>query len=109
VPTLLARFGDGPGPLYGDAAVRASRGTGTGRGAYLDLAAREGAEIALPTASCPTHGAMVTGSFEDGERQFLKRPVPVDPKTPMAVALDMHSNLYDEIVAHATVVTGHRT
>lgn len=142
VPTPLARFGNGPGPLYGEAAVRAYRGTGTGLGAYLDLAAREGAEIVLPIAAgappsrpvedaayahitdtiltaaarggfdgimLDLHGAMVTESLEDGEGQFLKRLRAIDPKTPIAVALDMHANLYDEIIANATVVTGYRT
>jgi microcystin degradation protein MlrC len=142
VPTPLARFGGGPGPLYGEAAVRAYRGTGTGLGAYLDLAAREGAEIVLPIAagappSAPVedaaytaitdciceaaakggfdgvmldlHGAMVTQSLEDGEGQFLKRLRAILPETPIAVSLDMHANLYDEIVANATVVTGYRT
>src|ERR1700720_2767015 len=47
VPTPLARFG----PLYGEAAIRAFRGTGTGLGAYLDLAQRERAEIVLPIAA----------------------------------------------------------
>src|SRR6266567_580209 len=51
VPTPLARFGHGPGPLYGEAAVGAYRGTGSGLGAYLDLAEREGAEIVLPIAA----------------------------------------------------------
>src|SRR5271156_4230534 len=138
VPTPLARFG----PLYGEAAVRAYRGTGTGLGAYLDLAEREQAEFVLPIAAgaspsgpvedaayahitdtiCEAaacggfdgimldlHGAMVTASLEDGEGQFLKRLHAIDPQTPIAVALDMHANLYDEIVANATVVTGYRT
>jgi microcystin degradation protein MlrC len=138
VPTPLARFG----PLHGDAAVGAYRGTGTGLGAYLDLAAREGAEIVLPIAAgaspsgpveaaayahitdaiCEAaarggfdgimldlHGAMVTQSLEDGEGEFLKRLRAIDPKTPIAVALDMHANLYDAIIANATVVTGYRT
>jgi microcystin degradation protein MlrC len=142
VPTPLARFGNGPGPLYGEAAVQAYRGTATGLGAYLDLAAREGAEIVLPiAASAPPsspvedaayaeitdhicaaaadgrydgvmldlHGAMVTQSLEDGEGQFLKRLRAIVPETPIAVALDMHANLYDEIVANADVVTGYRT
>src|SRR5579872_1947202 len=51
VPTPLARFGTGPGPLYGDAATQAYRGTGSGLGAYLDLAAREKAEVVLPIAA----------------------------------------------------------
>src|SRR5277367_5588902 len=142
VPTPLARFGNGPGPLYGEAAVRAYRGTGTGLGAYLDLAAREGAEVVLPIAagappSSPVedtayahitdaiceavgcggfdgimldlHGAMVTESLEDGEGQFLRRLRTIDPVTPIAVSLDMHANLYDEVIANATVVTGYRT
>ena len=142
VPTPLARFGSGPGPLYGEAAVAAYRGTGTGLGAYLDLAAREGAQIVLPIAagappSSPVedaayaeitdricaavaeggfdgimldlHGAMVTQSLEDGEGQFLERLRAIAPTTPIAVALDMHANLYDEIIANATVVAGYRT
>src|SRR5882762_3184742 len=42
VPTPPARFGHGPGPLYGEAAIRAYCGTGTGLGAYLDLASAKG-------------------------------------------------------------------
>ncbi|HTV43760.1 MAG TPA: M81 family metallopeptidase [Stellaceae bacterium] len=142
VPTPLLRFGNGPGPLYGEAAIRAFRGTGTGLGAYLDLAERAGAEIVLPIAagappSAPVedaayaaitdticaavekgrfdgimldlHGAMVTESLEDGEGQLLKRLRAIAPQTPIAVALDMHANLYDEIIANATVVAGYRT
>jgi microcystin degradation protein MlrC len=138
VPTPLERFR----PLYSEAAVNAYRGTGTGLGAYLDLAAREGAEIVVPIAAgappsrpvedaayahitetilaaatqggfdgimLDLHGAMVTESLEDGEGQFLKRLRAIDPKTPIAVSLDMHANLYDEIIANATVVTGYRT
>ena len=138
VPTPLERFR----PLYGEGAIGAFRGTGTGLGAYLDLAEREGAEIVLPIAAgappsrpvedeayahitdtiCEAaarggfdgvmldlHGAMVTESLEDGEGQFLKRLRAIDPKTPIAVSLDMHANLYDEIIANATVVTGYRT
>src|SRR6201997_4814933 len=142
VPTPLARFGNGPGPLYGDAAIRAYRGTGTGLGAYLDLAAREGAEIVLPIAAgsppsgpvedaayaeitqriCTAasnghfdgilldlHGAMVTQSLEDGEGELLRQLRQIVPTTPIAVSLDMHANLYDAMIANATVVTGYRT
>src|SRR5689334_19145201 len=142
VPRPLARFGHGPGPLYGEAAIRAYRSTGSGLGAYLDLAAREKAEIVLPVAaSAPPsrpvedaayehiagmicdavakggydgmfldlHGAMVTESFEDGEGELLRRIRAIDPKTPIAVSLDMHANLYDAMIENATVVTGYRT
>src|SRR5271169_1379464 len=138
VPTPLARFG----PLYGEAAIRAYRGTGTGLGAYLDLTAREGTELVLPIAAgappsgpvedgayahitetiCEAaaaggfdgimldlHGALVTESLEDGEGEFLKRLRAIDPLTPIAVSLDMHANLYDAMIANATVVTGYRT
>jgi microcystin degradation protein MlrC len=147
VPTPLARFGPsssptGPGPLYGEAAIAAYRGTGSGIGAYLDLAASEGAEVVLPIAAgappsrpvddgafehiagviCDAvakggydgimldlHGAMVTESREDGEGELLRRIRAIDPVTPIAVALDMHANLYDAIIDNATVVTGYRT
>ena len=147
VPTPLARFGPsysdrGPGPLYGEAAIQAYRGTGSGLGAYLDLAEREKADIVLPiAASAPPsrpvedaayehiadiicdavakggydgmfldlHGAMVTESFEDGEGELLRRIRAIDPKTPIAVSLDMHANLYDAMIENATVVTGYRT
>src|SRR3984893_10523796 len=51
VPTPLGRFGHGPGPLYGEAAIQAYRGTGWGLGAYLDIAEREKAEVVLPIAA----------------------------------------------------------
>jgi microcystin degradation protein MlrC len=57
VPTPLSRFR----PLHREAAIRAYRGTGTGLGAYLDLAEREGAEIVLPIAA----GASPSGPVED--------------------------------------------
>src|ERR1051325_10781081 len=147
VPTPLARFGPssserGPGPLYGEAAIAAYRGTGSGLGAYLDLAAREGAEVVLPIAAgappsrpvedaafehiagtiCDAvgkggfdgimldlHGAMVTESLEDGEGELLRRIRAIDPQTPIAVAYDMHANLYEAMIANATVVGGYRT
>lgn len=55
------------------------------------------------------HGAMVTGTIEDGEGTLLKRLRDIDPVTPVAVTLDMHANMYDELVQHATVITGYHT
>ena len=142
VPTPLERFGHGPGPLYGEAAVSAYRGTGSGLGAYLDLAEREEAEIVLPIAAgaspsrpvddgayehiagiiCEAvtkggfdgimldlHGAMVTETIEDGEGELLRRIRAIDPHTPIAVAYDMHANLYPAMIENATVVAGYRT
>jgi microcystin degradation protein MlrC len=142
VPTPLERFGHGPGPLYSEAAIHAYRGTGSGLGAYLDLASREKAEIVLPIAAgaspsrpvddgayehiagtiCEAvakggfdgimldlHGAMVTESLEDGEGELLRRIRAIDPVTPIAVAYDMHANLYPSMIENATVVAGYRT
>jgi microcystin degradation protein MlrC len=142
VPTPLARFGHSPGPLYGEAAIAAFRGTGSGLGAYLDIAAREKAEVVLPIAAgappsrpvedsafehiadhiCEAvskggfdgimldlHGAMVTESFEDGEGELLRRMRALDATTPIAIAYDMHANLYEAMIANATVVSGYRT
>jgi microcystin degradation protein MlrC len=65
VPTPLARFGHGPGPLYGEAAIRAYRGTGSGLGAYLDLAVRERAEVVLPIAAgAPPSRPVEDAAFE---------------------------------------------
>lgn len=142
VPTPLARFGHAPGPLYGEAAIAAYRGTGSGIGAYLDIATREKAEVVLPIAAgappsrpvddaafehiaghiCEAvakggfdgifldlHGAMVTQSHEDGEGELLRRIRALDAKTPIAVAYDMHANLYPAMIENATVVSGYRT
>ncbi len=55
------------------------------------------------------HGAMVTESFDDGEGELLARLRRIAPKTPIAVALDMHSNLYPAIVGNADVIAGYQT
>lgn len=55
------------------------------------------------------HGAMVTDTIDDGEGTLLKRLREIDSSTPVAVTLDMHANLYDEIVEHATIITGYHT
>ena len=55
------------------------------------------------------HGAMVTQSFEDGEGELLRRIRAIAPETPIAVALDMHTNLYAGIVDRATVLAGFMT
>ena len=55
------------------------------------------------------HGAMVTRSHEDGEGELLRRIRAVAPDLPIAVSLDMHANLYDDIVRLADVVAGYHT
>lgn len=53
------------------------------------------------------HGAMVTHSVEDGEGELLRRIRSVAPQVPIAIALDMHANLYDDMVRLSTIVTGY--
>ncbi len=55
------------------------------------------------------HGAMVTRSHEDGEGELLRRIRAVAPLVPIGVALDMHANLYPDMVELATVVSGYHT
>jgi microcystin degradation protein MlrC len=55
------------------------------------------------------HGAMVTQSLEDGEGALLKRLRDENPGIPIAVGLDMHTNLYPAMVENATVIAGFHT
>ncbi len=55
------------------------------------------------------HGAMVTETREDGEGTLLKRLREENPGIPIGVGLDMHANLYPEIVDNTTVIAGFRT
>ena len=55
------------------------------------------------------HGAMVTQTYDDGEGELLRRIRTVAPKVPIALALDMHANLYPETVARADVIAGYQT
>jgi len=55
------------------------------------------------------HGAMVAEGVEDAEGNLLRRLREIDPDTPVGVTLDMHANIYDDIVRHATVITGFHT
>jgi len=55
------------------------------------------------------HGAMVTETYEDGEGELLKRIKNVFPDLAIAVPLDMHANIYDEMIQYADVITGYHT
>ncbi|KAG1246309.1 hypothetical protein G6F65_020752 [Rhizopus arrhizus] len=52
---------------------------------------------------------MVAEGVEDAEGDLLRRLREIDPKTPVAVTLDMHANIYDDIVDNATVISGFHT
>ncbi len=55
------------------------------------------------------HGAMVTRTYADGEGELLRRIRAVAPNVPIALALDMHANLYPETVARVDVIAGYQT
>ena len=69
----------------------------------------EAVEAGCDAAMLDLHGAMVTERLEDGEGELLKRVRAIAPGMPIAVALDMHANLYPEIMENATVVAGYQT
>jgi len=51
IDTPLASFGHGEGPRHGDEARAAFAGTNSPFAAFLDVAAREGAEVVTPIAA----------------------------------------------------------
>lgn len=55
------------------------------------------------------HGAMVAEHGDDGEGMLLQRIRALRPDLPIAVALDMHANLTEEMVSNCTVLAGFRT
>ena len=144
IPTPLSAFGRyGPqaGPVYGEDALHAYRGTRTPVGAYIDVAEEAGAELAFPIAAnatpggCPAdslidhaaeriigavksgcdalfldlHGGMVTESFDDPEGELLGRIRAAAPGLPIAVSFDFHTNLSQQTIDNATVITAYRT
>ncbi|MSQ11007.1 MAG: M81 family peptidase [Dehalococcoidia bacterium] len=142
VPTPLARFAAGrKHPTEGRDAYDAHKGTGTGVGAFIDLAEQADAEVVIPIAAnaapsgpvedaayeyvagrivdavaagCDAvlldlHGAMITQSLDDGEGELLRRLRAVNPRVPIAVALDMHTNLFPDMAARCTTLAGYQT
>ncbi|MDA1097948.1 MAG: M81 family metallopeptidase [Proteobacteria bacterium] len=142
VPTPIERFAKAqPLPYEGQEVYDAFKGTGSGVGAYIDLAEEAGAEMVFPIAAnappsgpvddeaykyitdkicaavaagCDAilldlHGAMVTQSTDDGEGALLTRLREIAPDVPMAVTLDMHTNMYSAIADNATVIAGYQT
>ncbi|MDQ2780066.1 MAG: M81 family metallopeptidase [Pseudomonadota bacterium] len=68
-------------------------------------AVRSGCELIL----LDLHGAMVTTQFDDAEGELLRRVRQAAPTTPIAVALDLHGNITQQMVAHADAIVGFKT
>jgi microcystin degradation protein MlrC len=93
IPTPLAAFGHGHGPLHGEDAKRALAGTNSPFAAFLDLAAREHAEAVTPVAaeSWPSNRAS-RDTFE-----ALVRPLEEAVRRGCdAVLLDLHGAMVIE-------------
>ena len=56
------------------------------------------------------HGAMVTETDEDGESQLLRAiREEVCPSVPIAVTLDLHANIFDEMAGLVQIAVSYRT
>jgi microcystin degradation protein MlrC len=55
------------------------------------------------------HGAMVSEETEDGEGTLLERIRNLAPELPIAVGLDLHTNLTQKMVDNCTVMVGYKT
>lgn len=99
VPILAAHAN--PGGPVGEAARQEI--TGAVRTLLAGAGALDGVFIAL-------HGAMVTETDQDGESQFLRevRAV-VGPDVPIAVTLDLHANVFDEMAEHVQIAVSYCT
>jgi microcystin degradation protein MlrC len=90
------------GPVDDDAYARMS-------GAIVDAVARAIEDGGCAAILLDLHGAMVTQSLEDAEGELLRRVRAIAPRTPLAVALDLHGNVTATMAAHADVVVGFKT
>ena len=79
--------------------------------AYKEIsdAIAEAVQAGCDAVMLDLHGAMVTESLEDGEGALMERLRSIAPEVPIAVALDMHTNLYPAITENATTLAGYQT
>jgi len=65
---------------------------------------------ALDAVYLDLHGAMVVEGFEDGEGELLRRVREITgPEKPVIVSLDLHANVTEAMVEHATAISIFRT
>jgi microcystin degradation protein MlrC len=68
-------------------------------------AAQEGCDALL----LDLHGAMVSEQTDDGEGTLLERLRRISPELPIAVALDLHTNLTQKMVDNCNIICGYKT
>lgn len=105
-------FADRIGADYVTPLAAESMPSAPSKGDVLDLlfepileAARQGCDAML----LDLHGAMVSEAALDAEAELLRRLREILPDTPIGVALDLHSNLSQDVVRLATVTNGYKT
>ena len=55
------------------------------------------------------HGAMATESAQDGESQFLREVRRIVGDIPIAITLDLHANIFDEMATLVDIAISYRT
>ncbi|MDY0874190.1 M81 family metallopeptidase [Dongia rigui] len=75
-----------------------------------DLLALISSQSKLDALYLDLHGAMVTEHHEDGEGELLERiRAMVGPRLPIVVSLDLHANLTERMLRHASALVVCRT
>jgi microcystin degradation protein MlrC len=93
IPTPLSNFGhhgSEPGPISGDLALRAYRGTNSAAAAYIDIADQEGAELVFPIAANATPGGCPEDSLIDHAAEEIIGAVTAGCD---ALFLDLHGGM----------------
>jgi microcystin degradation protein MlrC len=56
------------------------------------------------------HGAMVAADYDDGEAEILRRVrAVIGPDMPLVASLDLHANVGEDMIRHASALVGYRT
>ena len=69
----------------------------------------EGVKKGCDAVFLDLHGAMVSEETDDGEGTLLRRIREIAPVLPIAVGLDLHTNLTSEMTRYCTVLAGYKT
>jgi hypothetical protein len=98
IVTPLAAWANPSGPVDGKAYDR-----------FCDLIA-EAVAKGCDAIFLDLHGAMVVADrTDDGEGTLLQKLRRIAPRTPIAVSLDLHANVTDEMVRNCDVIAGYKT
>ena len=76
---------------------------------YMSDRICEAVEAGCDAVMLDLHGAMVAETTTDGEGTLLARIRSIAPDLPIAISLDLHANMTNEIVDNCTVLVGYKT